>query len=301
MHCLACDGSVDKVSLNRPIDYEYGVIPDKPFVYLRCDHCASEWLAPRPANDELPGFYPADYHAHSDDHGWLAQILVWVRSQIRGRSYRALLAGKQRGALFDVGTGDCRHFNELQKFADWHFAGVEIQAAVAERARQAGFDVAIGTLEQMDIAAHVGKYDIVSMNHVLEHVGNPAEVIARCRQLLKPGGWLVGQLPTNSSWESYLGGVWAGYHYPRHLQIFSRRGLAALLAKNGFNEIAISSAPHCQTAISLQNKIVSTGLPLHLEFGRSKIYGALLLLSLPFEVLAWICNRSGTINFKARK
>jgi len=212
-----------------------------------------------------------------------------------------LLPDGTRGALFDVGTGDCRHFIELGKFANWQFAGVEIQSAVAEKARELGFDVETGTLEQMDIGRHVGLYDVVSMNHVLEHVINPEEVIERCWKLLRPGGWLIGQLPTNSSWEAGMGKVWAGYHYPRHLQVFSRQGLRQLLHKQGFQKIAISSAPHCQTAISLQNLLLALGMPLHLKHGRSGIYGVLLVASLPFEFLAWIFNRSGTIDFKAQK
>jgi SAM-dependent methyltransferase len=301
MRCLACDGNANRLSLAQPVDYEYAVVPPQTFCYLRCASCASEWLSPRPEESKLPQFYPSAYHAHNDDHGLVAKLLVWVRSQMRGRAYRALLPDGTRGALFDVGTGDCRHFIELGKFANWQFAGVEIQSAVAEKARELGFDVETGTLEQMDIGRHVGLYDVVSMNHVLEHVINPEEVIERCWKLLRPGGWLIGQLPTNSSWEAGMGKVWAGYHYPRNLQVFSRKGLRELLHKKSFREITISSAPHCQTAISLQNLLLALGVPLQLRHGRSGIYGVLLVASLPFEVVAWIFNRSGTIDFKARK
>jgi SAM-dependent methyltransferase len=301
MICSACGGNAERISLAHPVDYEYHVVPARAFHYQRCDACASEWIAPRPATTELPPFYPPGYHAHNDDHGMVAGMLVWVRAQLRGRVYRSLLNGKRQGVLFDVGAGDCRHFVELRRFADWQFAGVEIQPAVAQSARDAGFDIETGTLEEMNIERHLGKYDVVSLNHVLEHVCNPDDVIARCWQLLKPGGWLIGQLPTNSAWESHFGKTWAGYHYPRHLQVFSRQGLAQLLTRNGFGGVRITSAPHCQTAISLQNSMVAAGVPLRLAHGRSKIYGVLLLLSLPFELLAWLCNRSGTIDFKARK
>ncbi|HKP64119.1 MAG TPA: methyltransferase domain-containing protein, partial [Polyangiales bacterium] len=176
MRCHACGGSAESVSLNSPVDYEYGVVPDRAFCYRRCADCQTEWLDPRPSSDELVGFYPNDYHAYNDDHGAVAAGLVWVRSQLRGRRYRALLSS-DKGALFDVGAGDCRHFAELQRVADWSFAGVEIQPALAERGRNAGYDIETGTLETMDIARHRGKYDVVSMNHVLEHVLEPTEVV----------------------------------------------------------------------------------------------------------------------------
>src|SRR6185369_5691375 len=109
---------------------------------------------------------------------------------------------------------------------DLTFAGVEINPEMAERARAHGYDVETGTLERMDLTRHTGRYDIVSMNHVLEHVNDPREVVRRTHSLLKPGGWVVGQLPTKSSWEyRAFRGRWAGYHYPRHLQIFTREAL----------------------------------------------------------------------------
>ena len=92
-----------------------------------------------------------------------------------------------------------------------------------------------------------------------------------------------------------------GYHYPRHLQVFSRKGLASLLERTGFTNTKIQSYPHCQIAISVQNALLEWGWKPRMEFGRSPIYGVLLAASLPFEVLAAVCNRSGVINFSARK
>jgi SAM-dependent methyltransferase len=299
--CSACGAPLSTVSLQNPVDYEYGVQPRDSYYYLRCDSCSSEWLAPRPGDDALPAFYPDNYHAHNEDHGFVAGLLVSVRGWLRGRKYRSLLQGKAEGALFDVGAGDCRHFEELSRYADWTFAGVEIQEPVAAKAREEGFDIEQGTLESLDLERHRGRYDVVSMNHVLEHVSDPAEVVARCHLLLKPGGALIGQLPTNSSWETWFGGAWAGYHYPRHLQVFSRNGLKSILAGAGFGAISVKSAPHCQTAISMQNWLLAKGVNLKLEYGRSRVYGLLLLLSLPFEVLAWVLGQSGTVDFIARK
>jgi SAM-dependent methyltransferase len=300
MQCQACGGVAEQVSLPAPVDYEYRVVPARPFCYRRCVDCGTEWIDPRPSERELVDFYPGDYHAYNDDHGLVAAALVGARALVRGRFYKSLLPGK-KGALFDVGAGDCRHFGELKRSAEWEFAGVEIQPELAERGRAAGYDVETGTLESMSIDRHRERYDVVSMNHVLEHVLDPAEVIRRAYRLLRPGGWLVGQLPTNSSWEAAFGGTWAGYHYPRHLQVFSRRGLTGLMERASFTRPGVRSAPHCQTAISLQNYLIARGAKLSVKHGRTSIYGALLFATLPFELLAWAFNRSGTVDFRAQK
>ena len=140
------------------------------------------------------------------------------------------------------------------------------------------------------------------MNHVLEHVHDPAEVLRRALTLLELVGWLVGQMPTTSSWEHGLfGNVWAGYHFPRHLQVCSRDGLTQLLVRSGFVDVRLRSTPHIQSALSLQNAVVRRGWRPRLRFGRVPWFGGLMLACLPFELLAAACGRSGVIDFTARR
>jgi SAM-dependent methyltransferase len=301
LRCPACSATAAAPSPNAPRDFEYAVTPSRPLGFLRCAECESERLDPLPSEEELLGFYPAGYHAYNDDHGWLATRLVALRARRRARYYAALVGGA-RGAVFDVGAGDCRHFLELARHHPFDFAGVELNPAMAAQARERGYDVTGGTLERMDLTRHVGRYDIVSMNHVLEHVLDPGEVLRRTHRLLKPGGHVVGQLPTRTSWEAdTFGGRWAGYHYPRHVHVFSRAGLIALLRTSGFEAVRISSAPHIQIALSLQNVLVERGLGGRLRFGRAWYFPLLMLACLPLEVAIAACNRSGVIDFEARR
>jgi SAM-dependent methyltransferase len=257
-------------------------------------------LYPRPIESELPSFYPADYHAYNENHGRLAKLLVAIRARSRARTYGQLIAHSP-GRIFDVGTGDCRHFDELRRYIDLECAGVEIQPDVAAVGRARGYDVIEGTLEAADLTGHIGKYDVVSMNHVLEHVVEPRIMLERARDLLRPGGYVIGQLPTVTSWELKLFRQnWGGYHYPRHLQIPSKSGLRQLLQVVGFAEIRIRSAPHIQTTISLQNTLVRAGWRPRMEYGKTPLYSTLLATALPFETVAWLCDEGGIINFQAR-
>ena len=267
----------------------------------KCGACASEFLAPRPRESELPPFYPSDYHAYNENHSGVARLLVQLRARSRARLYGRLIHGRS-GHIFDVGTGDCRHFDELRRFLDLQCAGVEIQPDVAAKGRARGYDVIEGSLETADLTGHVGRYDIVSMNHVLEHVVQPRVMVERAYDLLRPGGHVIGQLPTVSSWESKVfGRNWGGYHYPRHLQIPSKIGLSGLLEEVGFTSVKVRSAPHIQTTISLQNTLVRRGWRPPMHNGKTPAYGALLVASLPYETVAWLCDEGGIINFQAEK
>ena len=298
--CPVC-GS-DRTFLNRSdvCDLEYHVEPARRLVIWKCSHCDSEFVHPRPTEDELPAFYPSDYHAYNEDHGPVARLLVAARARARARYYQGLLSSRH-GRLFDVGTGDCRHFDELREYCDIECAGVEIQPDVAARGRERGYDVLTGTLESADLSGHEGRYDIVSMNHVLEHVVDPALALERAHALLRPGGWIVGQLPTVSSWEAQLfGRNFGGYHYPRHLQVPSKKGLSGLLARTGYVDVHLRTAPHIQSALSLQNTLVRWGWHPEMKYGKTPAYSALLLLVLPYEAVAWTADRGGIMNFRAR-
>jgi SAM-dependent methyltransferase len=299
--CPICGSKNTRQYRSDVTDLEYFVVPPRLFALQKCGDCASEFLEPRPLESELPPFYPDDYHAYNENHGALARMLVQFRARSRAKSYGRLIAHSS-GRIFDVGTGDCRHFDELRRFLDVECAGIEIQPDVAAKGRARGYEVLEGTLETADLADHVGKYDIVSMNHVLEHVVYPHTMLERARDLLRPGGHVIGQLPTVSSWENRLfGHNWGGYHYPRHLQVPSRVGLSGLLEDVGFSSIKIRSAPHIQTTISLQNTLVRRGWRPRMQNGKTPVYGALLLASLPYESIAWICDRGGIIDFQAEK
>jgi SAM-dependent methyltransferase len=282
-------------------DLEYFVIPPRDFTIQKCVDCGSEFLNPRPLESELPPFYPGDYHAYNENHDGVARLLVQFRARSRARFYGRLIQSRP-GHIFDVGTGDCRHFDELRRFLDLECAGIEIQPDIAAKGRARGYDVLEGTLEAADLADHIGRYDIVSMNHVLEHVVYPHTMLERARDLLRPGGHVIGQLPTVSSWETRVfGHNWGGYHYPRHLQIPSKAGLSGLLEDVGFSSVKIRSAPHIQTTISLQNTLVRRGWRPHMQNGKTPAYGALLVTALPYEFIAWICDEGGIIDFQAQK
>jgi SAM-dependent methyltransferase len=299
--CPICGSGNTWQYRNDVVDLEYFVVPPRPFMVQKCASCDSEFLDPRPTEAELPPFYPPDYHAYNENHGAVARLLVQARARSRARFYGQLIT-RRPGRLFDVGTGDCRHFDELRRYLDLECAGVEIQPEVAAKGRARGYDVVEGSLETADLHGHFGTYDVVSMNHVLEHVVSPRTMLERAFALLRPGGSVIGQLPTVSSWENKLfGRNWGGYHYPRHLQIPSRSGLTSLLESVGFGDVEVKSAPHIQTTISLQNSLVRRGWRPTMHNGKTPAYTGLLVAALPYETFAWLCDEGGIIDFRGQR
>lgn len=84
-------------------------------------------------------------------------------------------------------------------------------------------------------ALAANQFDLITIIHVLEHLPNPGEMIARCRRVLKNGGRLVIAVPNFASMQAVVGkDKWFHLDLPYHLTHFSDAGLDGLLGRHGF-------------------------------------------------------------------
>ncbi len=89
--------------------------------------------------------------------------------------------------------------------------GIDLAPDSIEVARlhllESGFDIDYQLIAAEELrATHAGKFDVVTCLEVLEHVPDPAQLIADCAALLKPDGELI--LSTlNRNVKSFLGAI----------------------------------------------------------------------------------------------
>ena len=76
--------------------------------------------------------------------------------------------------------------------------------------------------------------DVITCWDVIEHVEDPAAALRIMGAHLKPGGWLFLSTPDAGSWLArILGRRWHYLDPLQHINVFSRRNLAALVEVNG--------------------------------------------------------------------
>jgi len=102
---------------------------------------------------------------------------------------RAQLAGKK---VLDVGCGGgilAEAMAALQAEVTGIDAGQAPLAVARLHLKKSGFqvDYRLATAEAF-AAEHAGRFDVVTCLELLEHVPDPASVVAACRRLAKPGG-----------------------------------------------------------------------------------------------------------------
>lgn len=170
-------------------------------------------------------------------------VAVWSRTtpRFRRRSRRTLdtarrLLGRPAGPLrlLDVG---CATGNFVAEAARWgaRAEGVEPMAAPARAARDAGLEVICGRLEEA--AFPDGRFDVVTLFEVIEHLPDPLALLTEARRILRPGGLMIVRTGNAESWTvRFMGPRW-DYFCPAigHISFFTPRSMRLAAERTGFD------------------------------------------------------------------
>jgi SAM-dependent methyltransferase len=202
------------------------------FEVHECSHCRLAVTHPQPSIEELEPYYPDDYQSweHPSRGLRLARDLMartraslppWGPFRRRGT-----------GAMLDVG---CGRGDLLVRFAEagWSATGLDISENAVRAARELGVEAIVGTIDTAPLPD--ASFDLVVMNHALEHLHDPVDAIGHAHRLLRRGGSLIVAVP---NWDSRLrrwfGTNWMPLEVPRHLTHFSPRALHLASREAGF-------------------------------------------------------------------
>jgi SAM-dependent methyltransferase len=153
---------------------------------------------------------------------------------------------------------------------------------------------------------------------VLEHLDDPGAALERLRGWLRPGGLLVVGVPNPGSLQARIAGAaWMHWDAPRHRIHLTPRGLRALLASAGLEQVRAEHLVWEHNPAAMWMALLSRlGLPpafaFHLlkrnirprprELGLLLIAGPpLLAVALALELLAAAARRGGTVAVVARR
>jgi len=228
---------------------------EKHFHWTRCGGCRVIRIAPLPTPDEIQQMYSSDDYVagasiagHTGGRSVISDLIYAdARRQLQDIAQHA-----PQGRLLDVG---CAHGELLRAAADlgYEAEGIEPNATMAAAAQNMGFRVYQTTVENADLPA--GRYNIVNLNHVLEHLVQPVAVMRKVQELLAPGGIVHIRVPTALNCLYFkvpvhlvriarvlgISGVWEGSKPPYHLWEFTPHLLRLLLDEAGF-EVLYSHA-----------------------------------------------------------
>jgi SAM-dependent methyltransferase len=143
-----------------------------------------------------------------------------------------IVPGRAEGRLLDVGCGHGLLLDEARG-RGYDVEGLELSAGAAGYARDA-LDLRVRELPVEALGPEEdGRWDVVVLADVIEHLEDPAGMLVRCEALLAPGGTLLIVTPDPSSFAARLAGPrWWGY-LPAHTILLPRALLRELVAATG--------------------------------------------------------------------
>jgi SAM-dependent methyltransferase len=213
--------------------------PEVLWQVMRCPDCGYGWTEPRLAEDQIGQYYPASYLG--DTHkmiaeyrsGRLQKSRSWRKETEKAQLLERFLQG---GRILDVGCADARFLLSLRA-ERWERWGVEFSTSVVETIAARFPDLRMVSRDIWATQLPEGHFDVICFWHVLEHLPAPDRVLARVRQLLRPGGLVVVSVPNVDSLQAHLfGRYWYGFDdVPRHLHHFSPPVLARLFDSAGLS------------------------------------------------------------------
>jgi len=194
------------------------------FQMLRCGDCATLFTARLPSRVAEAQPYEEYYHAGN------LTIPAFVERRL-GEVVARFERYRTDGRWLDVGCGAGALMRAAAR-RDWTVIGTEVAPRAAEAVRAQGFEVHLGDLESLRLPDE--SFDVISLVEVVEHIPEPRELTQTAGRLLRRGGALYVTTPHGHGISArVLRSRWSAVAPPEHLQLFSLRGLDAVLAHAG--------------------------------------------------------------------
>jgi len=143
------------------------------------------------------------------------------------------LSDQQEKELLEIGCGNGAALGRLVRLG-WVGCGMDTDPQAVAQARLSGLQVECGTLE--DLGYDAERFDVVIISHVLEHTGEPENLLREIRRVLKKGGKVVCATPNLLAFgHTLFRESWLNLDPPRHLILHNPNSLTRLLVETGYD------------------------------------------------------------------
>jgi SAM-dependent methyltransferase len=303
--CLWCGGRLRFWQVLR--DEYLGVYPD-PVSYGRCEACGSLGQIEALSADELGKAYPAGYWQEEESPSRLSRLALWYQKKMvaidQGRFARRALGSLRGKRVLEIGPGR-GDFLQWAKDQGADVEGWERAPQAVSCLRRQGLTAKIVVLEDVrrwPISQE--RFDLIVGFHVLEHLGDPRQIVAALAEYLAPHGAMVFQLPRADSWQAeFLGKRWIGLDPPRHITVPTLKGINYLITRLGFEDFHYRNFSLRDNASIIVSSVLPSLGPHRPGFAGFRVVGHLLGVWLlqPVALIEALAGKGGTISLCLRK
>lgn len=211
------------------------------FKIFRCRGCSHVQLMPKPEEDENKEFYDKNLQDKNRGKGIDYKKLCANNLYDTRRYVRIVqeLCHDVNCKILDIGAGYGFFVNDLYNVGYKNIIGIEISD---ERRKLA---LEYGTVPVVDYDINnpdrdIGKFDVITLFHVLEHLSNPIKFLKKLKTFLSPGGLLICETPNVGELLIKECSPYNDFYWIRaHLNYFSDKTLTDCFRQAGFEKVEI--------------------------------------------------------------
>lgn len=226
---------------------------DEDYSILNCMDCSHYFTSPIPTDEQLKKAYknfgphkirPSNKRSSRlqfiKNHKLLGFFYI-ITYKILGARFSYFFKPNNR-YLLDVGCGSGQFLIDMQELG-WKVSGQDLYEGAGIFAKDKKINVDICDIKTLsEKSSHCASFDIITGWHVLEHTNDPKDFIKSIKNMLKPGGTIIIEVPNANALERYMfGGKWWCWMTPVHLQHFNKKSIRKLIADCGFSEIKLQT------------------------------------------------------------
>lgn len=202
---------------------------------VQCEACGvvlSPAIWQPQANEQLEEeWFGEDYHSRTSF--WVDIFETRNNRNTLARLAQANLPGKR---LLEIGVGSGSFLNEA-RVSGYAVMGCDLSGVICAHVQRT-YGITVYS-EPLATLTGESRFDVIVMNHVLEHVHQPIEFLQDVRRLLVPGGVVHIAVPSIACWEAGFSG-WTSFE-PYHLTYFAPQTLKRAVSSGGLTIHSIAT------------------------------------------------------------
>lgn len=262
-----CDLSKTRVAL-RGCKHADG----SPFEYRVCALCGAGFVHPLPTEEQVAALYSTEYRYYSEGADELGREVRSPKYRIGGWRYGDLVPGSGFGpvrrwcarfvelaarktitfslgiplalgrdeAMLDFGCGSGLWLCTMRRLGYGRLFGYDLSVNEPVRERLEGDGIRYRTADEL-LELDSGRFKVVRLEHVFEHLRDPRGTLETIKRILQPGGFLVMTFPSIYPWQRYQDlSTCPGLGYmqiPMHLIHHSKESAVRMVSEAGFEVV----------------------------------------------------------------
>lgn len=233
--CPSCDGKLFDLLFTQAFASIAGAGIVDGYDVVACAACRMVYASEIPSQAEMHTYYATQSKYEYPQRAGAPS--EWDQKRFRqvADSFENLMPDRE-AAILDVGCATGGLIEELMRRGYSEVTGLDPSPACVAAATARGLDVLQGSVASLFTSPTIGKWDVICLVGVLEHIHDVRETLTMLRHLLTPTGLLYVEVPDARGFVDFEDAPFQAFS-TEHINFFTMWSLNATLGRAGFQVV----------------------------------------------------------------